>query len=93
MNDVDNHLLEFGDKHAGFVFTTLDHTQFAFPLTCQFWAFKQFLVNNLYNIDARLGGDEVFLILANVASLEERLDDGCTRGWTTDAVLLHGFTK
>ena len=70
-----------------------DVAQFLLPDTRQFTALQQFLVDEVDEFDACRGGDEAFAVALDIVALEECLDDACTRGWTPDAVFLHGSAQ
>ena len=50
-------------------------------------------MDNLYQLHTGRGGYQVLLFLADIVSLEQRLDDGCTGRWTTDTVFLQRITQ
>ena len=86
-DDLRNHLLEFFQELAGIVCLLLDLTQLFLPDTGQLRRLQQFFANELYQFHPCGCGDEVFPFFANVITLEQRFDDGGTRGRTTDSVL------
>lgn len=43
-------------------------------------------MDNLYQLHTGRGGYQVLLFLADIVSLEQRLDDGCTGRWTTEVL-------
>ena len=87
------HLLQFFQKLRSVVGTLFYFTQFLFPHTGQLGRFQQFLVNNLNQLHTRRSGYQVLFLLTDIVTLEERFDNGGTRGRTADAVFFQSVTQ
>ena len=79
IDEVGNHLLEFGNKDLGIVLATFYFAKFLLPNTCKFCAFEKFFTNNANEFNACRSCDEVFAFLADVIALEQSFDDGRAR--------------
>ena len=87
------HLLQLLQKLSGIIGTLLYFTQLLFPYTRQFGRFQQLFVDNLNQFHTRRGSYQVLFLLTDIVALEERLDNGSTRGRTADTVLFQGIAQ
>ena len=93
MDELGNHLFEFGNKLVGTVSATLNLTEFVFPKTREFGTLEEFFLNQTDEGNSCGSGFQTLALLTDVAALVERLDDGGSRGRTTDAVFFHRLTE
>ena len=93
VDEIGNHLFEFGNKLLSTVGATLNLTEFVFPKTREFGTLEEFFLNQTNEGYACGSGFQTLALLTNVAALVERLDDGGSRGRTTDAVFFHRLTE
>ena len=92
-HDVRDHLLQFADEGGSVVLVALYLSEFLFPDTCELGTLQQFLVNESDELDSRLCGSQALANPLDVVALEQRLDDGSSGGWASDAVLLQGIAQ
>ena len=71
----------------------LDLSQLVFPDAREFRTLEEFLLDQPDECHARGSGFQTLALQTDVAALVERLDNGSTRGRTTDAVFLHRLAE
>ena len=71
----------------------LDVAQVFFPDARQLGTFQHFLVDDVNEVDACLGGLQALAVAYDVVALEEGFDDGGSCGGTSDAVFLQGVAQ
>ncbi len=88
-----HHLLELFKEAGGIVGAVLYAAQFLLPDACELGRFEQFFPDKPHQLNAGRSGDEVLLLLAYVAPLEQCLDDGGAGGGAAYAVFLQGVAQ
>ena len=93
VNDVGDHLFEFGDEGLCIILLLFNFTKFLLPDTCEFSTLEEFFVDDADEFHTCRSGNEAFAFLADVVTFEKGFDDGGTGGRTPDAVFLHGIAQ
>ena len=92
-DDVTDHRLQLIDEGLCTIVSALNLTEFAFPDAGEFGRFEKILMNGGDEFTAGVSRKEALAFTADVAALEERLDDGGAGGRTSYAVFFEGVAK